>query len=279
MKIGLVLGGGGARAFAHAGVVRALDEAGHEVIAIAGCSMGGIIGAFYASGKTPNEIEELGKKLRPADLIRPGKSGGLFGGGGIHKLLESHLPESFEDLKIPLQVTATDIQKGQLIVLNRGGLVPALRATSAIPGLLSPVFYQDKVLGDGGSLNNLPVDIVRTMTHQPVVAVDVAPPPNRHLIFEDKRSLADRVKALFSKEQRWLTIELFMKSFDISQAVITEMRLSLQPPDLLLRPPLPVDLKLEDFERVDEASRIGYDATVRALESTGSEFLSPPSGA
>jgi NTE family protein len=267
MEIGLVLGGGGARGSAHVGALRALEERGHRVVALAGCSMGAMVGACYAAGMSPRRMIELAASVRRRDFLRPGEHGGLLGSEAIGEFLAEQLPDDFEDLRIPLQVTTVDLQQGELVILNSGPLVPALLASSAIPGLLSPVLVDGRVMGDGGLLNNLPVDVIRTMTTQPVVAVDVAAPPNRELVLEDSRGFMERVRSIIEWERRWLTIELFMKTFDIPQRVITEMRLSLQPPDLLVRPPLPLDLKLEDFNRFDEGVRIGYDAAIRALET------------
>ena len=172
MDIGLVLGGGGARGFAHIGVLRALDEHGIRPVAIAGCSMGGIVGALYAAGYTPVEIEHMFEDISGFDLISWGKGGSLIGGEGIVKQLAKHLPTTFAELKIPLEVVAVDVQEGKQVILNTGELLIALRATSAIPGVISHVVYEDRVLIDGGLINNLPVDVIRTMTQAPVVAVE-----------------------------------------------------------------------------------------------------------
>jgi len=265
-KIGLVLGGGGARGIAHLGVVKALDERGFEPDAIAGCSMGAIVGALVGKGMSPSEIIKAFQDMRPHELLDFGAMGGIIGGDGIKKKIAEYVPENIEDLKIPLKVTAVDVQTGQLVIFGKGPLVPALRATSSLPGILSPTRHMGRTFIDGGLLNNLPTDVIRTMTLSPVVAVDVAAPPNRRLDFDHHKSLFDKLKKLTRGDFRTLTIELFMKSFDIPAAVITEMRLSMNPPELLIRPKLDVNFGVEDIGRAEEAYKEGYRAAVEALD-------------
>lgn len=269
MEIGLVLGGGGARGLAHIGACRALLERGYRPSAIAGCSMGAIIGALIASGKTPDDIEEMARSLRRRDLMELGDHGAVLGNERIGDYLADHLPEEFEELEIPLKVTTVDCQKGTLVVLGSGPLIPALLASSAMPGLLTPIFLDDHVFVDGGVLNNLPVDVIRAMTTAPAVAIDIAVPPDRKLNFQDHTNLLDRISSVFDKSQRWLTIELFLKSFDIPLGLVTSTILAFHPPDLLIRPDLDADFKREDFDRVDEAIEAGYDGAKRALEGAG----------
>lgn len=267
MKIGLALGGGGARGLAHLGLLKAVEERGFEVAAIAGTSMGGMIGAFYAAGHSPDEIARIARELKLHDFLRPGKHGALLGGKGIETFLGKHLPGSFEDLRIPLEVAATDLQNGTLVIFNKGPLVPAIRASSAIPGILEPVFIDDRVYADGGLLNNIPVDVARTMTRHPVVACEVSPPPDREIHFGDDLSLAEKIKAALELKQfQWLTAELFLKLYHVPAALITRMRLGISPPDVLVAPPLPKDFKMEDFWKLDLALEAGYEAARTALD-------------
>lgn len=274
-SVALALGGGGARGLAHAGVLRALEEKGYDVEAVAGCSMGGIMGALLGSGHSSDAIVGILETIRTRDFLDFGAHGGLIGGKGIERILRSHVRERFEDLAVPLKVTAVDVQKGTLVILGSGPLVPALRATSALPGILSPVEHLDRVLIDGGLLNNLPIDVVRTMSLSPVIAVDVAAPPNRHLDFDENRGLVAAVKRLGNREFRNLTMELFMKSFDIPQRFITDTRLAMDPPEVLVRPDLPVDFGVEDAHRWEEAVEIGYRATRAGLERWEKEGGAP----
>lgn len=262
-KIGLVLGSGGARGYAHIGVLRAIEEAGIEVTAIAGCSMGGIIGALHAAGCSSSQILEMWQGLEPLKLIDRSAMGGLIGGRGITRHLERHLPPTFEDLKIPVAVTAVDVQSGKLVVLRSGDLPRALRATSAMAGLFAPEEYEGRILLDGGILNGLPVDVIRSLTLAPVVAVDVTAPPDREIAFTDDRTTWEKVRQPI--RGRPLFFELLMKAIEIPQAPLTSIRLSLNPPEVLIRPALDPDLKLEDFRRLDEAVEAGYVAAVAKL--------------
>ena len=266
MEIGLVLGGGGARGFAHIGVLRSLEKRGLKPVAIAGCSMGGIVGALIAAGYDSTRIMEVVDQVKPWDLLDVGRMGSLIGGRGMAHMMEKHLPENFEDLEIPLAVTAVDLQDGRLVVLSDGPLHPALRGTSSIPGIISTEQHRGRYLIDGGLLNNLPVDVIRSMTHAPVLAVDVASPPNRSIPVEE--SLIDRAKEIIKGRKRPLAFEMFMKAFDIPAAMLTDSRLALNPPNLLVRPRLDPDLKTEDLKRFAEAADAGYAATEAALEQS-----------
>jgi len=264
--LALALSGGGARGLAQIGVLRALEERHYEIAAIAGCSVGGLVGALIGSGKSAGAIIEAVEATRFRDVFDFGKMGGFIGGKGIDKLLRKHVRERFEDLDLPLKVTAVDVQRGSLLVIGSGELVPALRATSALPGILSPVEHLGRVLIDGGLLNNLPIDVARSMSLAPIMAVDVGAPHDRRLHFEDKPGLVDAIKRLGERKFRTLNLELFMKSFDIPQRFITETRLAMDPPDLLIRPPLDVDFGIEDIHRLEEAVESGYRAACEALD-------------
>ena len=163
-KIGLVLGGGGARGVAHLGVVKALSELGYEPDAIAGCSMGAIVGAMVCKGMVPDEVISAFQDVQAHDLLDFGAMGGIIGGKRIEKKIAEYVPETFEELKIPLKVTAVDVQTGRLVIFGSGQLVPALRASSSLPGILSPTVHEERTFIDGGLLNNLPIDVIRTMT-------------------------------------------------------------------------------------------------------------------
>lgn len=263
MKIGLVLGSGGARGYAHIGVLQAIEKRGIEVAAVAGCSMGGIIGALHAAGYSSQRIHEMWKWLELFKLFDRSAMGGLIGGRAITRHLERYLPPTFEELKIPVAVTAVDVQRGKLVVLRSGDLPRALRATSALAGLVAPERHEGRILIDGGILNGLPVDIIRTLTQAPVVAVDVLPPPDREIAFTDNRPAWEKVRHPI--RGRPLIFEMLMKAIEIPQAPLTSIRLSLNPPEVLIRPALDPDLKLEDFKRIDEAVEAGFVAAQAKL--------------
>jgi NTE family protein len=267
IEVGLVLGGGGARGYAHVGVLRAIEKRNIAVRAVAGCSMGGVVGALYCAGLSSDAIHKIFREVDFLDILDRSRMGGLIGGKAITRHLEKHLPATFEELDIPLAVTSVDVQRGRLVVLNRGELLPALRATSALPGIFAAVQHQDRVLIDGGLLNNLPVDVIRVMTLAPVVAVDTAAPADRELVFADERSLWDKVRAPVLRGKRPLIFEMLLKAIDIPQAPLTSMRLSLNPPEVLIRPALDPDLKIEDYNRIDEAIDAGFEAAEMKLDA------------
>ena len=267
MQIGLVLGGGGARGFAHIGVLRALAERKIEPVAIAGCSMGGIVGALFAAGHGPNQIFGFFENLNWTRILDVSHMGALMGGRGIAHQMRKHLPQRFEDLKLPLRVTAVDVQEGRTVTLWDGDLIAALRATSAIPGIFSPVEVDGCVLVDGGLLSNVPVEEMRTMTHAPVVAIDVTVPPNRRIVFEDTRTLWQKLREPIQAGKRHIWAELLIKAYDIPAAVLNDIHLAAHRPEVLIRPRLDSDLKVEDFKRLDEAVDAGYAEAARVLDA------------
>lgn len=266
MKVGLVLGGGGARGFAHIGVLRALAERKIETVAVAGCSMGGIVGALHAHGRDVDEIAGYFARLNWTKILDWGHMGALVGGRGVAHQMSKYLPETFGQLALPLRVTAVDVQEGRSVTLWEGDLITGLRATSAIPGVFSPVEFDGRVLVDGGLLNNVPVDEMRSMTHAPIVAVDVTPPPNRKIVFEDARTFWEKLREPLQPGKRHIWAELLIKAYDIPASVLNDVRLAGQRPEVLIRPPLEPDLKVEDFKRLDEAIEVGYREASRVLD-------------
>ena len=208
-KVGLALGGGSARGLAHVGVLRWFEEHRIPIDVITGTSMGGLIAGAYASGMTPDEIATLmratdwdlmfvadspfsyktfrrkqDKRDYPSQLEFGLKGGfrlpsGINPGQQVALLLDQiALPYwnlgSFDDLPTPYRCVATDLAGGKAVVLGRGPLSQAMRATMAIPGLFTPVNYETQLLVDGGALNNIPADVTREMGASLVVAVNVA---------------------------------------------------------------------------------------------------------
>ncbi len=211
-KVGLVLSGGGALGIAHLGVLKVLEELRVPVDCVAGNSMGAVIGGIYAAGYTPREIEDILLAIRWSDLLddRPDRRrvpyrrkqddltflsrvevgfnhgrfqlpSALIEGQKLNFLLQAltiHTVglESFDDLPVPFRTVATDLETGEEVVLDRGDLAHAIRASMAIPGVFSPVEIDDRLLVDGGLVNNLPVDQGRALGAEVVIAVDVGEP-------------------------------------------------------------------------------------------------------
>jgi len=162
-KLGLVLGGGGARGYAHIGILKLLDELKIKPDFIAGTSMGAVIGAMYALGMTGKEIEEKSEELKIYKYIDFSISRkGLIKGDKIFKLFKKlYNNKNFEDTKIPIYINAVDIDSGQEIIFSEGDLSLAVRASMSLPGIVKPIKVNDHVLVDGGVRNNIPIDIIK----------------------------------------------------------------------------------------------------------------------
>ena len=268
MQIGLVLGAGGARGFAHVGALRALEEAHLVPVAIAGTSMGGIIGALAAAGHSSQAITNLVRDRSRLTLPTLGRRGGLLAHEKVIEAFCHDLPEHIEELQIAFAVMAVDIARGEAVRLDRGALQPALAATVAIPGLLSPVRWDERYYVDGGVVNALAVDVIRDMTDAKVVAIDVTPPRDRPISFEANASLWRRIWNRLTFRRRPLTVDLLVKVFDIQQSLLNEHRLRASPPDVYIHIDANPDIRPEDFHRFQEIVDAGYRVTREALKQS-----------
>ncbi len=192
MKIGLTLSGGAVHGVAHLGVLKALDELKIPVHAISGVSSGAIAGAFYAAGFSPEEIFTIVSKTVFWRLAKPAFSKrGLILLDKLEKEFTKYLGNNtFETLKIPLFICATDLQQGTNVYFSSGNLVKPLLASNTVPLLCPPYEYQNYLLVDGGLLNNLPVECLMNQTDYRI-AVHVNP-MNRHAKLNSFRSILER---------------------------------------------------------------------------------------
>jgi NTE family protein len=178
-KVALVLGGGAARGFAHIGVIRVLEQERIPVDLVVGTSVGSLIGALYASERNSFDLEWTAFQLKREDLFDFGVMSAVLGMGLARgELLEAFVKarvkqERIEELKIPFAAIATDLNWGERIVLDKGPIARAVRASSAIPGVFEPVAHEGKLLVDGGVVDNLPVEVARAKGADLVVAVDI----------------------------------------------------------------------------------------------------------
>jgi NTE family protein len=179
-KIALVLGGGAARGFAHVGVIRVLEQEKIPIDMIVGTSVGSLIGAIYAYDSNSFELEWTAFTLEKDDLFDYGILTAINGMGAakgekLEAFVKSKvLAPNIEDLKIPFAAVATDLNMGRRVVLDRGSVAKAVRASSAIPGVFNPVDYQGKLLVDGGLIDNLPISVARERGADLVIAVDIS---------------------------------------------------------------------------------------------------------
>lgn len=267
-SLGLALGGGGARGLAHIGLLRVLQRERIPISFIAGTSMGGLVGALYAAGLPLTEVESevrrfsrIGEQLRLIDISVTG-AGLSIRGRRIYHFLADLLGESltFVDLNLPLAMVAVDILTGRDVVLQGGIVIDSVRSTISVPGVFMPVDLGPYRLVDGGVLNNVPVDVARTLGDAPIVAVDVLPSFSQNWPGETAvvSGLQLSIGPAFLKE----TYNVLM----IMIAALTHERLQLQPPDLLVRPLLPPDITLlVGFSRADEIIDAGELAAEAAL--------------
>jgi NTE family protein len=269
MDITLALGGGGARGIAHVGVLRVLEQNGFRVRAVAGTSFGSIVAALYASGRTPDEIEMLFTGVDVGRLLGwPLSDGpGLLGVSGIGDWLRDRLGDlTFADLKIPCTAVSVDINSKREIVMREGRVVEAILGSIAIPGIFPPQIVHDYHLIDGGTLDPVPVRAARLSAPSlPVVAVVLQMPLDVPSV---PWALPVQVPAPLAQQvTRWRITQafnIFLNSVDIVQRQLVELRLTLDQPDVIVRPAVG-EINLFDQVDVGAVTTLGADAMTRAL--------------
>lgn len=268
--IALALGGGGAKGHAHIGVIRVLEREGFNIRAISGTSAGGLWGAFYAAGYSAQEIEQRMHQGQRDDLYARKSNEGpaMLGLAGVEDLLVETLGErNFEDLRIPFAVTAVDINTAEAIVLRHGRVRDALLATIAVPGIFPPRPFNGRVLIDGGVLDPVPVNLARELAPGlPVVAVVLSPPIDEWVKPSPPR-LLDSLPFLsnyFSRLRIARAFNIFLRSVDIGGAMLTELRLELDQPEVVIRPEVPHIGLLDDVDG-REVAELGALAAELAL--------------
>jgi NTE family protein len=179
-KIALVLGGGAARGFAHVGVIRALEQERIPIDMVIGTSVGSLIGAIYAHDTNSFELEWTAFTLEKENLFDYALMSAISGmgpvkGDKLEGFVKSKIPvANIENLKLPYAAVATDLNRGTRVVLDRGPITKAVRASSAIPGVFQPVDHQGKLLVDGGVVDNIPISVAREKGADIVIAVDIS---------------------------------------------------------------------------------------------------------
>ncbi|QDQ28156.1 hypothetical protein FNU76_18395 [Chitinimonas arctica] len=235
-RVALVLGGGGARGLAHIGVLKVLEEARIPVDCVVGTSMGALVGGIYSTGRSAAEVDRAVREIRWDEVLddRPArqrrsyydkqddglnlmnmglglsdKGEVLFSKGAIgtqkvdlmiHQLVNNASLSSFDGLPLPYRAVAADLETGEMVVLSRGDLSAAMRASMAVPGVFPPVERDTRVLVDGGIARNLPVDVARGLCGEVVIAVDVGSPLLTRQQTTDALSISDQtVRALMQR--------------------------------------------------------------------------------
>jgi NTE family protein len=291
-RIGLALSGGGARGAAHIGVLKVLDELRVPVDCIAGTSMGAVIGGSFSAGTTPAEMQkvvettdwnevftdrppraEIAVRRKQDDyknLFAPqfGFKGGaillpkgIVAGVNIESFLrylteQSGEVNNFAQLPIPFRAVAADIETGQAVILDKGSLAQAMRASMSIPGAVAPVEIDGRLLVDGGIANNLPIDVVRQTCGDVIIAVNISTPALKR----------DEITSALS-----IVVQLI--NF-LGKDTVDRQIASLTPRDVLIAPELG-DISSGSFERQDEAIRIG-EAAARQVGDSLKRYSLPP---
>lgn len=248
-RIGLALSGGAARGIAHVGVLRALEENGIPIDAIAGASAGALVGGAYAAGMTIDELEDLARAFRWRRTARLSFSRlGLQSNARMEEFLRAHLPVTrFEDLKIPFVTMAMDLHKGTAVVFRDEGDLPfAIRASACIPAVYTPVRDQDgRWLVDGGLVASLPISHVRALGADVVIASDV----NFYgaTFFEDPKT------ALGVLAHTFVAVERIVANQDRADAHV-------------LITPRVGHIRWDQTQRTDELLRAGYEAANELMD-------------
>lgn len=251
VKIGLALGGGAARGFAHVGVIAALEEAGFKPSLVVGTSAGSLVAALYASGKTSAQLQQTALNLEEVaitDWMLPIFGRGMFRGEALARYVNSLVAgRLMENMAIPLGIVATDLNSGQAMLFQRGDTGTAVRASSAVPAVFLPVKISGREYVDGGLVSPVPVRFARQMGADLVIAVDISSAPE-----------ANPAEG---------TLQILLQTFAIMGKSINQYEL--KEADVLVQPSQ-MGLKSADFsarQRAIDAGRVAMQAALPALRS------------
>lgn len=241
IAVALALGGGGTKGVAHLGVLRALEQQGLRIAAIAGTSIGGLVGAVYATGRPLDDIIQRVSTLSQGGLFRRGREidNALLGLEGVAEVLLEFIGETYiEELPIPLALTAVDLNTGQEIVLKSGRVLDAVLATIALPGIFPPRRIGEHTLIDGGVSNPVPVSLARRLRPGlPVIASVLSVPPMAEKPLPVTHLLPPMpVLERLSQFRLARALTIFTQAMNINGRVLTELRLDIEKPDVVLRP-------------------------------------------
>ena len=256
IKLGLALGGGAARGFAHVGVIQVLEEAGLRPSHIVGTSAGSLVAALYASGKSSAELARLAETMQEADItdwMLPILNRGALRGEALAKYVNNQVGgRNLEQMAIPLGIVATDLRNGDAVTFRRGNTGVAVRASSAVPAVFQPVRIGEREYVDGGLVAPVPVRQTREMGANFVLAVDISSDPEGNPSGD--------------------TFQILMQTFTIMGKSINT--LSLKEADFVVRPAL-TGVKSADFSarlRSIEAGRVAMRAALPSLKARLAEF-------
>lgn len=245
-RIGLALGGGAARGFAHVGVIQVLEEAGIRPALVVGTSAGSLVAAIYASGKSGLQLQRVAETMEEAaitDWTLPLFNRGVLRGDALAKYVNSQVgARLIENMPLPLGILATDLKTGQSMLFQRGDTGTAVRASSAVPALFEPVKISGREYVDGGLVSPVPVRAARQMGADLVIAVDISSPPEGNLSGS--------------------ALDILMQTFTIMGKSINT--LELRDADIVVRPNLP-GVGSSDFGARKRSIEAGRQAMLQLL--------------
>lgn len=251
MKIGIALGGGGAKGFAHIGVLKTLINAGYDIDIVTGTSIGALVGAVYASSNL-DRLEEITTKFSLLDipfLLSPTISKqGLFSGRKIERLLREIVNQHrIEELPKTFAAVCVDLNKSKIVTIRCGDLVKAVRASIAIPGIFTPIIIGEQMLVDGGVMEPVPIEAAKELGADFVIAVDLL-------------SKSNNVK----KNGDSNLVDIIQKTSITSQQCITKFRMEKFPPDILIEPEV-AQVGILDFKNGNKIVLEGVKAAQKII--------------
>ena len=245
-RIGLALGGGAARGFAHVGVIQILEEAGIRPTLVTGTSAGSLVAAIYASGKNGKQLQHVAETMEEvtiADWTLPLFNSGMFRGDALAKYVNGQVSARLiQDMPLPLGIVATDLNSGQSMLFQRGDTGTAVRASSAVPAVFQPVKISGRDYVDGGLVSPVPVRAARKMGAELVIAVDISSPPDSNLAGG--------------------TLDVLLQTFSIMGSSINSFEL--KDADVVVRPVL-TGISSSDFSARKRSIEAGRQAMLQML--------------
>ena len=278
-RVSLVLGSGGARGMAHIGVIKWLEEHNYKIVSISGCSMGALVGGFYAAGKL-NVFTKWIEEVDGLDLIKLldfSGTGGFVSGDKIVAKLEELFGDSLiEELDVKFTAVAADIGSEKEVWISEGSLLGAIRASTSLRLFFAPYIYNGKSLVDGGVLNPVPIAPTFDDNTDLTIAVNLGGKPQSQTVLgkiKKEMTLSSNITDYMSKISLPESIvneegmySVANKSFETMQSTIARMKLSAYPPDVEIE--IPRNLcGIFDFEMVDEVIKYGYDICKQTFAS------------
>jgi len=254
-KIGLALSSGGARGFAHIGILKVLERERIPIDLVTGTSMGAIIGALHCAGLRAREIEEIFTRNHWAKLVDPKwPKEGLMGGDKIEALIRKAIKnKKFSDLEKPFAVVATDLNTGERIVLDEGNVTDAVRASISVPGILIPVKFGKKVLVDGNLVDPLPIGLLKNLGAKVVIASNAI------------KDLSIKSKTLRKKKGVPNIFDTIMKSIVIIENERVANTLEKNQPDLMIKPKLK-EVSTMDYNKAKKIIKYGEREANRVIQ-------------